>query len=136
MTWLNIHSTLSRCFMTMRGRREFPCRAGVKESTYYRHSKYVPLASRLSLHVRRQIFRRFMTAFAPSAATSILDVGVTSDSGQQESNYFERFSPYPAQVPAVGTEDASHLTERYRGLRYQSVEPGDSLPFSTNQFDI
>lgn len=110
--------------------------AGVKESTYYQHSKHVPLASRLSFHVRQQIFRRFMTAFAPSAATSILDVGVTSDTRQQESNYFERFYPYPSQVTAVGTEDGSHLTEQYHGLRYQSVEPGNSLPFSTNQFDI
>jgi SAM-dependent methyltransferase len=109
---------------------------GVKESTYYQHSKYIPLASRLSFHVRRQIFRRFMTAFAPSAATSILDVGVTSDTRQEESNYFERFYPYPSQVTAVGTEDGSHLAEQYHGLRYQSVEPGNSLPFSTNQFDI
>jgi SAM-dependent methyltransferase len=108
----------------------------VKESAYYRHSKHVPLASRLSFHVRRQIFHRFMTAFEPSAATSILDVGVTSDTRQQESNYFERFYPYPAQVTAVGTEDGSHLTEQYRGLKYQSVEPGSALPFSTNQFDI
>jgi SAM-dependent methyltransferase len=108
----------------------------VKESTYYRHSSRVPLASRLSFHVRQQIFRRFMTAFAPSAATSILDVGVTSDTRQPESNYFERFYPHPTQVTAVGTEDGSHLTEQYRGLRYQSVEPGNSLPFSTNQFDI
>jgi SAM-dependent methyltransferase len=108
----------------------------VKESCYYRHSQYVPFASRLSFHVRQRIFRRFMTAFAPSAATSILDVGVTSDTQQRESNYFERFYPYPAQVTAVGTEDGSHLTEQYRGLRYQSVEPGSSLPFSTNQFDI
>ena len=108
----------------------------MKESTYYQHSKYVPLASRLSFRVRQQIFRRFMTAFAPSAATSVLDVGVTSDTRQQESNYFERFYPYPTQVTAVGTEDGSHLTEQYRGLRYQSVEPGNSLPFATNQFDI
>lgn len=106
----------------------------MKESTYYQHSKYVPLASRLSFHVRQQIFRRFMTAFAPSAATSILDVGVTSDTRQQESNYFERFYPYPTRITAVGTEDGSHLTEQ--GLRYQRVEPGNSLPFSTNQFDI
>lgn len=108
----------------------------MKESTYYQHSRYVPLASRLSFRVRRQIFHRFMTAFAPSAATSILDVGVTSDTGQQESNYFERLYPYPGQVTAVGTEDGSHLAEQYPGLRYQSVEPGNSLPFSTNQFDI
>jgi SAM-dependent methyltransferase len=77
-----------------------------------------------------------MTVFAPSATTTILDVGVTSDTRQQESNYFERFYPYPTQVTAVGTEDGSHLTEQYPGLRYQSVEPGDALPFSANQFDI
>jgi SAM-dependent methyltransferase len=108
----------------------------VNGSTYYQHSKYVPFASQLSFHVRQKIFRRFMTAFAPSAATTILDVGVTSDSGQQESNYFERLYPYPSQVTAVGTEDGSHLMAQYRGLRYQRVEPGNSLPFSTNQFDI
>jgi SAM-dependent methyltransferase len=108
----------------------------VKESAYYQHSKHVPFASRLSFHVRRKIFQRFMTAFAPGAATSILDVGVTSDAAQEESNYFERFYPYPTQVTAVGTEDGSHLTEEYRGLRYQSVDAGSSLPFSTNQFDI
>jgi Methyltransferase domain len=77
-----------------------------------------------------------MNAFAPNAATSVLDVGVTSDTRQRESNYFERFYPYPTQVTAVGTEDGSHLTGQYLGLRYQSVEPGKSLPFSTNQFDI
>jgi SAM-dependent methyltransferase len=122
--------------MTMRERRDFLYRAGVTESTYYRHSRYVPLASRLSFRVRQQIFRRFMTAFAPDVATSILDVGVTSDTRQQESNYFERFYPYPNQVTAVGTEDGSHLTGQFRGLRYQTVASGDSLPFSTNQFDI
>jgi SAM-dependent methyltransferase len=122
--------------MMMRERRAFRCRAGVTESTYYRHSRYVPLASRLSFHVRQQIFRRFMTTFAPNVATSILDVGVTSDTRQQESNFFERFYPYPHQVTAVGTEDGLHLTEQYRGLRYQTVKSGDSLPFSTNQFDI
>jgi SAM-dependent methyltransferase len=108
----------------------------VKESPYYRHSKSVPLASRLSLRVRRQIFLRFMNVFGPNAATSVLDVGVTGDTRQRESNYFERFYPYPTQVTAVGTEDGSHLPGQYLGLRYQSVEPGQSLPFSTNQFDI
>jgi SAM-dependent methyltransferase len=66
----------------------------------------------------------------------VLDVGVTSDTRQQESNYFERFYPYPAQVTVVGTEDGSHLTGQYPGLRYRRVEPGKPLPFATNQFDI
>jgi SAM-dependent methyltransferase len=77
-----------------------------------------------------------MHAFEPNTATTVLDVGVTSDTRQPESNYFERLYPYPTQVTAVGTEDGSHLTGQYLGLRYQGVEPGNPLPFSTNQFDI
>jgi SAM-dependent methyltransferase len=77
-----------------------------------------------------------MHAFEPNTATSVLDVGVTSDTRQPESNYFERLYPYPTQVTTVGTEDGSHLTGQYPGLRYQGVEPGNPLPFSTNQFDI
>ena len=82
------------------------------------------------------MFRRFVIALAPTPTMCILDVGVTSDTQQQESNYFERFYPYPAQITVVGTEDGSHLTEQYPGLRYRRVEPGRPLPFATNQFDI
>jgi len=64
------------------------------------------------------MFRRFVTALAPTPTMCVLDVGVTSDTQQQESNYFERFYPYPAQVTVVGTEDGSHLTGQYPGLRY------------------
>jgi SAM-dependent methyltransferase len=77
-----------------------------------------------------------MTVLAPTAATRILDVGVTSDTRQLESNFFERFYPHPAQITAVGVEDGSHLTRQYPGLRYRGIEPGKALPFETNQFDI
>jgi len=82
------------------------------------------------------MFRRFVTALAPTPTMCVLDVGVTSDTQQQESNYFERFYPYPAQVTVVGTEDGSHLAGQYPGLRYRRIEPGKPLPFATNQFDI
>jgi SAM-dependent methyltransferase len=77
-----------------------------------------------------------MTVFAPTTMTCVLDVGVTNDTQQQESNYFEQFYPHPAQITVVGTEDGSHLTGQYPGLRYHGVEPGKPLPFATNQFDI
>lgn len=110
--------------------------AVTEQSAYYQHSKSVPLASRLSFRVRQEMFRRFMAAFAPTANMAVLDVGVTSDTQQQESNYFEQLYPFPERITAVGTEDGSHLTRQYPGLRYQRVEPGRPLPFETNQFDI
>jgi hypothetical protein len=106
------------------------------ESVYYRNSGSVPLASRLSLHVRRKMFRLFMEAVRPGPLTTVLDVGVTSDEEHRESNYFERLYPYPAKVTCVGTEDGSHLEVRYPGLTYRQVRAGDPLPFADGQFDV
>ena len=106
------------------------------ESAYYQHSGSVPLASRISLHVRRKMFRLFMDALKPTAATTILDVGVTSDSSHPESNYFEKLYPYPNRITCVGTEDGSHLMKEYPGLRYLQVVTGQRLPFKDHEFDI
>ena len=86
------------------------------ESVYYRNSGGVPLASRLSLHVRQKMFRRFMEVMRPGPETTVLDVGVTSDERYRESNYFEQLYPYPHNITSVGTEDGSHLAIRYPGL--------------------
>ena len=105
-------------------------------SVYYRHSDAVPFASRLSYHVRRKMFQLFMASMRPEPGTSVLDVGVTSDERHRESNYFEQFYPYPQNITCVGTEDGSHLTTRYPGLRYQQVRPMEPLPFGDAQFDV
>lgn len=110
--------------------------ASPEESAYYQHSGSVPLASRISLHVRRKMFRLFMEALKPAANTTILDVGVTSDSSHAESNYFEKLYPYPNQITCVGTEDGSHLMKEYPGLCYLQVVPGQRLPFNDREFDI
>jgi hypothetical protein len=106
------------------------------DSVYYRHSGGVPLASRLSFHVRHKMFRQFMDTIQPGAHTSVLDVGVTSDVRYRESNYFEQMYPYPQNITCVGTEDGSHLASRYPGLRYRQVMPGDPLPFADGEFDV
>jgi len=108
----------------------------VAESAYYQHSKAVPFASWLSLRVRKKMFNRFMEIFSPDAKTTVLDVGVTSDITQTESNYFEQLYPYPQQIVCVGTEDGAHLMQQYPGLTYQKVEAGKPLPFKNHQFDI
>ena len=103
-------------------------------SAYYQHS--TSLASQISWHVRRKMFRMFMDAFQPSTDTAILDVGVTSDTAFQESNYLEQLYPYPHRIICVGTEDGSHLEARYPGLTYRRVNPGQPLPFANAAFDI
>jgi SAM-dependent methyltransferase len=105
-------------------------------SIYYQHSGSVPLASRVSLYARRKMFRLFMESCQPGPGTSVLDVGVTSDTSFAESNYFEQMYPYPHNIRCVGTEDGSHLMRAFPGLSYQQVRGGDPLPFADRAFDV
>jgi methyltransferase family protein len=105
-------------------------------SVYYSNSGKVPLASRISLHVRRKMFALFMEAMRPGPDTTVLDVGVTSDDRFRESNYFEQLYPYPQKITCIGTEDGSHLELRYPGLKYRQVRGGEPLPFREGEFDI
>jgi hypothetical protein len=105
-------------------------------SVYYRDSGRVLLASRISLIARRRIFECFMTVMQPTPETRVLDIGVTSDTVFRESNFFEQFYPYPGRITCVGTEDASHLEQRYPGLEFVPVQPGEPLPLSNGEFDI
>jgi SAM-dependent methyltransferase len=82
------------------------------------------------------MFDLFLHHFKPDRSTTVLDVGVTSDSTFRESNYFEQFYPYPQNITCVGTENGSYLVEKYAGLRFQQVRAGESLPFRDSEFDI
>jgi hypothetical protein len=110
--------------------------ADTEGSECYRHLGGVPFASRVSLHVRRKMFRIFMARFDPGSTARILDVGVTCDTQHRDSNYFEKLYPYPAQITCVGTEDGSHLMREYPGVRYQRIRADERLPFTDGEFDI
>lgn len=110
--------------------------ANTEVSECYRNLGGVPFAARISLHVRCKMFRIFMRRFQPGSGAKILDVGVTCDTGHVDSNYFERFYPYPASLTCVGTEDGSHLMPEYPGVRYQRIRAGEPLPFRDGEFDI
>lgn len=107
-----------------------------KRSILYRDSGRVPLASVISVAVRRKIFDRFLRYCAPGPDTEVLDVGVTCDAAFQESNFFEHLYPYPHKITCVGTEDGSHLEREFPGLAFRMVEPGEPLPFSDGRFDV
>jgi hypothetical protein len=108
----------------------------MKESPYYKDTGKLALASKISMHVRRKMFTSFMTAINPNRDQRVLDIGVTSDTKYQESNYFEGLYPYKDNITCVGTEDGSHLEKQYVGIRFVQIIPQEPLPFRDKEFDI
>jgi hypothetical protein len=92
-------------------------------------------ASTLAQRVRRNMFEEFMRRLAPTGRDIVLDVGVTSDRSYDASNYFEALYPFPAQITAVGIEDAAFLQNRYAGVKFVRASALD-LPFPTRSFDL
>ena len=93
------------------------------------------LASKISFHVRRQIFASFMEILRPTALSRVLDVGVTPDRTLPESNFLESLYPYKDHLVVTSIEDASHLEQEYPGIRFVRTEKLD-LPFADKSFDI
>ncbi len=90
--------------------------------------------SRLSLKVRQKMFYKLMEVTQANSMTKVLDVGVTVDK-RDESNFFEKMYPYPGNITAVGLEDASFLTDKFKGLTFIKAD-GLKLPFADNSFDL
>jgi len=80
------------------------------------------------------MFDLLMALANPSADTTVLDVGVTSDC-REDSNFFEKLYPHQDKITAVGMEDAAFLQEEYPGLKYVRSD-GLSLPFPDKSFDL
>lgn len=105
-------------------------------SPYYSSTRRIPIASRLSLRVRRTMFERFVDLMQPTPSSTILDLGVTEDTGNAESNYFEQWYPYKDHIVCAGVEDASHLERHYQGITFRRIVPHQPLPFADGEFDI
>jgi hypothetical protein len=93
------------------------------------------LAMRVSMMVRRKMFRMFMVELQPSASDFVLDIGVTSDRSYENSNYFEALYPHKNRVVAAGLQDASFLKTTYPGLRYVQAN-ALAMPFANQAFDL
>jgi SAM-dependent methyltransferase len=103
------------------------------------HSSYIGpnlggLATKVSWYARQKMFRSLMKIADITPSTTVLDVGVTCDR-RQDSNFFEKLYPYPHQVTAVGTEDASFLEQEYPGIKFIQTD-GSGLPFADQSFDL
>jgi SAM-dependent methyltransferase len=91
--------------------------------------------TRFNIAGRKKFYRSFMDEMAPSAETTILDVGVTPNLSAADSNFFEKWYPHTEKLTATSIEDASHLAALHPGLTFVQTS-GDGLPFDDDQFDI
>lgn len=93
------------------------------------------LASTISFYVRRKTFALFMKTMRPTPRSLVLDVGVTPDQTLPDSNSFELLYPYRDHLVVTSIEDASHLEQKYPGIRFVRTEKR-GLPFLDKSFDI
>jgi SAM-dependent methyltransferase len=98
------------------------------------------LADSISLRSRRRKFGLFMETVAPTAATTVLDLGADDSSfGQQGGcatlNFFEELYPWPEQVTALGLTAGERFRASFPQIRYVQ---GDALalPFEDGAFDV
>ena len=98
------------------------------------------LADRISLRSRRRKFGLFMETMAPTADTTVLDIGVDDvgfgeHAGCGTLNFFEELYPWPAQVTALGLHEGARFRSRYPEAHYVQ---GDALAllFEDDTFEI
>lgn len=83
---------------------------------------------------RKAMLASIMAVLRPTPETSVLDVGVTSDT-RPESNFFEQEYPFRNRIVAVGLENVAGLKRMYPDLR-ALVANGLKLPFADKSFDL
>lgn len=101
-------------------------------------------ADRISLRSRRRKFGLFMETMAPTAETTVLDVGVDDFAFGELSdnegscgtlNFFEDMYPWPERLTAVGLHEGARFRAGYPAARYVQGNALE-LPFEDRTFDI
>ena len=98
------------------------------------------LIDEISLRSRRRKFALFMETMAPTAETTVLDVGADDAAFGEHGrcgtlNFFEELYPWPERITALGTNAGTRFRESYPNVRYVQ---GDALelPFGDGEFDV
>src|SRR5260370_12997963 len=93
------------------------------------------LSNKIGGHQRRKMFERFVNSMKVGAVDTILDIGVTTDRGFDDSNYLEAWYPYKSRITAVGVDNAEFLESLFPGVRFVQAD-GRDLPFESGAFDF
>jgi hypothetical protein len=107
----------------------------VQPNAQYNVAAADSLPVKVAAHQRRKMFARFLADTGADGADAVLDVGATSDTTYEASNYLEAWYPHKHMLTAVGIDDASFLPAQYPGMRFVQAD-GLSLPFADDAFDV
>ena len=98
------------------------------------------LTDEISLRSRRRKFALFMETMAPTAETTVLDVGADYAAfgeygGCGTLNFFEELYPWPERITALAMNEGARFRESFPNARYVQ---GDALnlPFADGEFDV
>ena len=105
------------------------------DEIYYRDGMKHSMAMRILVAARRSMFELFMKELAPGPATTVVDIGV-SDDENEGANYLEKHYPWPRSITCAGIGDGELVRRAYPDISFVRIEPGQSLPFENDRFDI
>jgi hypothetical protein len=98
-------------------------------------------AAAVSLRNRRRKMKLFFDFIAPTAETTVVDVGVADTPfGEGEGqalthNFFEALYPWPERVTAVSDVPLEHFAQAFPQIP-RVVADGRELPFAEGEFDV
>jgi SAM-dependent methyltransferase len=98
------------------------------------------LTDSISLRSRRRKLGLFLETMAPTAETTVLDVGADDSGfggqgGCATLNFFEELYPWPERITALGMHEGERFRESYPRIRYVQGDALD-LPFADGEFDV
>jgi hypothetical protein len=102
---------------------------------YYEHIRGNGFSERFLTWIRDKIYCDFISACSPSAASRILDVGV-SQLINRAANVLERRYPYQNCITAAGLGAGEEFRRAFPKVRYVQVVQSQRLPFDNLEFDI
>ena len=100
------------------------------------HSVLRSLATRVAPRARRSMYERFRALAGVTPSHRLLDLGVTPDTSLPDSNFLERWYPYPGNITMASHEDCTSLETVFSGTTFVQVTPEQPLPFPAQTFDI
>lgn len=90
---------------------------------------------KLALKKRLEMFDLFCAEFPPAEIEHVLDVGVTADSDNLSSNYFETYFSPKEKIIALSNQEAGFLEKIYPGLTFK-LGDAKQLPFADQSIDV
>ncbi|MEW6536765.1 MAG: methyltransferase domain-containing protein [Candidatus Auribacterota bacterium] len=93
------------------------------------------IAYKISGMNRKRKFDEFLSICAPTASTTILDVGFSDEEYSATDNYLEKNYAHPENITALGINKPVKFPQRYPMVKVVQYD-GKTFPFKDNAFDI